>query len=79
LTGLPNRALYSDRLEEALARTRRTGAAVGVAFVDLDSFKRINDTFGHAVGDEVLRVIARRVGSRLRPCDTVARATAGTS
>jgi diguanylate cyclase (GGDEF)-like protein/PAS domain S-box-containing protein len=73
LTGLPNRALFSDRLEDALARCRRTGQPVAVAFVDLDAFKRINDTFGHAVGDEVLRVIAGRVAGRLRAGDTVAR------
>ncbi len=73
LTGLPNRALYLDRLGVALDRSRRTGATVAVLFLDVDRFKRINDTFGHAAGDRVLIGLADRLGSTLRPMDTVAR------
>jgi GGDEF domain-containing protein len=73
LTGLPNRTVYLERLEDALGRVRRDGELVGVCFVDLDRFKEINDTQGHAVGDQVLRAAARRVAAYLRPEDTVAR------
>jgi two-component system, cell cycle response regulator len=73
LTGLPNRALYLDRLGVALDRSRRTGATVAVLFLDVDRFKRINDTFGHAAGDQLLIGLADRLRSTLRPMDTVAR------
>lgn len=73
LTGLANRGLLTVRLAHALARSRRTGEPTGVAFVDLDMFKEINDRFGHQVGDEVLREIATRVSAAVRPTDTVGR------
>jgi diguanylate cyclase (GGDEF)-like protein/PAS domain S-box-containing protein len=72
LTGLPNRALFADRLGHALERRAHT-SATAVYFIDLDRFKRINDSLGHAAGDEVLREVARRLQSALRPEDTVAR------
>ncbi|HSP38869.1 MAG TPA: EAL domain-containing protein [Frankiaceae bacterium] len=73
LTGLPNRALLMDRLGEALARSSQTGLEVAVLFCDLDGFKRINDTAGHAAGDAVLVETASRLKSALREHDTIAR------
>jgi diguanylate cyclase (GGDEF)-like protein len=73
LTGLPNRALFGDRLTVALDRSRRTGAPVAVLFLDVDGFKRINDSMGHAAGDLLLTVLADRFRTMLRPMDTVAR------
>jgi diguanylate cyclase (GGDEF)-like protein/PAS domain S-box-containing protein len=72
LTGLPNRALFGDRLRHVLARRGRD-AATAVYFLDLDRFKRINDSLGHTAGDAVLREVARRLASVVRPEDTVAR------
>ena len=72
LTGLPNRALFSDRLSHAIERRGRAHATA-VYFVDVDRFKRINDSLGHAAGDEVLREVAARIQRMLRPDDTVAR------
>jgi diguanylate cyclase (GGDEF)-like protein len=73
LTGLPNRALYFDRLGQALLHARGRDEHVGVCFVDLDHFKHVNDALGHATGDEILRTLAHRMRSALRPQDTVAR------
>ncbi|MBW6467591.1 MAG: EAL domain-containing protein [Coriobacteriia bacterium] len=73
LTGLANRALFLDRLRHASAASKRTGERLAVAFVDLDHFKTINDSLGHATGDAALMEIARRIKSRLRDADTVAR------
>ena len=73
LTGLPNRALFLDRLRGALDRSRRTGSAVAVLFMDVDDFKEVNDSLGHAAGDRVLTVLADRFRGLLRPMDTVAR------
>jgi diguanylate cyclase (GGDEF)-like protein len=73
LTGLPNRTLLSDRLNQALARQRRGGSTVVVAFMDLDRFKLINDSKGHPVGDALLVTLARRLETAMRAEDTVAR------
>lgn len=73
LTGLPNRRLLNDRLVQALERSKRNNTQLAVCYLDLDAFKPINDRFGHAVGDEVLRVVARRMTQTLRGADTVAR------
>jgi len=73
LTDTPNRSLMLDRLEHAIAMAKRNNKRIAVLFVDLDKFKNINDTQGHAVGDEVLQQTARRVESVLRDSDTVSR------
>ncbi|HET9104910.1 MAG TPA: GGDEF domain-containing protein [Solirubrobacteraceae bacterium] len=73
LTGLPNRSLIIDRLSQALALARRLGRSTGLIFVDLDRFKEINDTGGHAAGDAVLRHIGERLLSAVRPMDSVSR------
>jgi len=73
LTNLPNRLLMLDRLESAIATARRRETRIAVLFIDLDHFKRINDTLGHAIGDEALKLTARRLQSAVRDSDTVSR------
>jgi diguanylate cyclase (GGDEF)-like protein len=73
LTGLPNRALFLDRLGVALERARRSGTQLAVMFLDFDNFKLINDSRGHAVGDRLLTALGERLSTLLRPMDTVAR------
>ncbi|MFI5491296.1 putative bifunctional diguanylate cyclase/phosphodiesterase [Actinoplanes sp. NPDC051859] len=73
LTGLANRVLFADRLQHALARGARDGSVVGVLFIDLDDFKIVNDTLGHAVGDQLLVAVAERIAGALRVDDTAAR------
>ncbi|WP_243359059.1 diguanylate cyclase domain-containing protein [Fundidesulfovibrio terrae] len=73
LTALPNRMLLTDRLEQAMATADRNASKVGVMFLDLDDFKRVNDTYGHETGDRLLKQVARRLGECLRSNDTLAR------
>jgi diguanylate cyclase len=73
LTGLPNRSVFDDRLEHALQRRRDGQGGVAVLFIDLDGFKRLNDSFGHGAGDDVLREAGVRIRAAVRPHDTVAR------
>lgn len=73
LTDLPNRELFADRVSQALARTARSESEVSVIFFDLDNFKDINDTRGHAAGDKLLKQVANRIRGILRPADTLAR------
>jgi diguanylate cyclase (GGDEF)-like protein/PAS domain S-box-containing protein len=73
LTGLPNRVMLADRLDQALARARRHQRMCGVLYVDLDRFKAVNDTLGHAVGDQLLMDAALRICGAVRETDTVAR------
>lgn len=73
LTGLANRTLFRDHLEQALARSGRSGGVVGLLFIDLDNFKQVNDAHGHAAGDAVLVELGSRLLAAVRPSDTVAR------
>ena len=70
LTETPNRVVMLDRVETAIAQARRRNAGIGLIFIDLDHFKPINDTLGHAAGDEVLQTVARRLKSVVRDADT---------
>ncbi|NEX22605.1 EAL domain-containing protein [Thiorhodococcus mannitoliphagus] len=73
LTGLPNRLLFNDRLTQAIDRAHRHGWQLAVLFVDLDRFQRVNDSFGHPIGDEVLKIAAQRIGALVPEGDTLAR------
>lgn len=73
LTGLPNRALLIDRLRQALANAQRRGSLLALLFIDLDRFKRINDSLGHSAGDHVLQEVANRLQASVRGGDTIAR------
>ena len=73
LTGLPNRRLFEDRVEQELVRSRRVGEPVCMFFVDLDNFKTVNDTYGHATGDALIEQVAQRLVETVRSQDTVAR------
>ena len=73
LTGLPNRALIMDRIEQLLARSRRQGTSGAALYVDLDEFKNVNDTLGHGMGDRLLVGVSNRLQSALRDADTIGR------
>lgn len=73
LTGLPNRVLLQDRLKQAIAHARRNGSQIAVLFIDLDNFKHINDSFGHHMGDRLLKAVAVRLQGCLREYDSLAR------
>jgi diguanylate cyclase (GGDEF)-like protein/PAS domain S-box-containing protein len=73
VTSLANRALFADRVQHSIKRSSRGGPAIGVMFIDLDDFKTVNDSLGHAAGDTVLQEVGRRLQGAVRPGDTVAR------
>ncbi|WP_342587551.1 putative bifunctional diguanylate cyclase/phosphodiesterase [Sulfurospirillum multivorans] len=73
LTGLPNRLLLTDRIAHAIENSKRQGGMIAVCFLDLDNFKKINDSYGHSYGDEILKQLALRLQGRIRHCDTLSR------
>jgi diguanylate cyclase (GGDEF)-like protein len=73
LTGVPNRALFEDRLAQALAQVRQSGSTVALHYLDLDRFKHVNDTLGHPIGDELIKAAAQRLSACISQADTVAR------
>lgn len=73
LTGLPNRALFNDRLEQVIKQANREGRLLGIMFLDLDRFKLVNDTLGHTMGDRLLQEVARRIIKSIRKADTLSR------
>ncbi len=73
LTGLPNRSLLADRIGNALNMARRRGSGLALLYIDLDNFKKVNDTLGHRIGDQLLTEVAKRLGDAVRGVDTVAR------
>lgn len=73
LTGLPNRILLHDRISHAIANSARSGLMVALCFIDLDNFKKINDSYGHSYGDEILKQFSERIASTIRTCDTLSR------
>ncbi len=73
LTGLPNRVLFNDRIEQLIKRSERNGGRFAILFFDLDNFKPVNDNFGHAVGDKLLQTVANRLTQHVRGTDTVTR------
>ncbi|MBF0218733.1 MAG: diguanylate cyclase, partial [Gammaproteobacteria bacterium] len=73
LTGLANRSLFADRLSQAIAAAQRDKSRLALLYLDLDKFKPVNDTYGHAIGDSLLREVATRISGRVRVSDTVAR------
>jgi PAS domain S-box-containing protein len=73
LTGLPNRVMLEDRLQQAIARSQREGTSVAVLFIDVDRLKAVNDSRGHAVGDQLLIAVADRLRGAVRPTDSLAR------
>jgi diguanylate cyclase (GGDEF)-like protein/PAS domain S-box-containing protein len=75
LTGLPNRAVFEDRFQQVLARARRQGGMAALLYLDLDRFKRINDTLGHLAGDTLIQLAARRLAGCLRESETVSRSS----
>jgi len=73
LTGLPNRLLFTEKMHKAIAHAERHGQQVAIMFIDLDHFKRVNDTLGHGAGDELLRVVSARLDTSVRALDSVGR------
>ena len=73
ITGLPNRYLFEDRVQQGLAQTKRESRQAGIIFIDLDGFKLVNDTYGHEVGDFVIQTVSTRLANAIRDTDTVSR------
>jgi len=73
LTGLPNRFLFNDRLNQVIKQARRNETKIAILFIDLDHFKGVNDSMGHNVGDELLKEVASRLKQQIRQTDTLAR------